>query len=38
MTEPRSPEVFDEPWQARALAIAVKLREADCFPPAEWSD
>jgi nitrile hydratase accessory protein len=29
--------VFDEPWQAHAFALAVRLAEAGCFSWAEWT-
>jgi nitrile hydratase accessory protein len=28
---------FDEPWQAHAFALAVRLSEAGCFSWAEWT-
>lgn len=30
--------VFDEPWQARAFALAVSLHERGLFSWTEWSD
>ncbi|PHQ68873.1 MAG: nitrile hydratase accessory protein [Sneathiella sp.] len=30
--------VFDEPWQAQAFAMAVKLNEAGQFTWSEWAD
>lgn len=40
MAIPRNEEgpVFDEPWQAQAFALAVKLNEAGHFSWAEWAD
>lgn len=35
--EPGTPAVFDHPWQARAFALMLKLREHGHFTPAEWS-
>ena len=37
---PRDDEgpVFDEPWQAQAFAISVKLNEAGQFTWSEWAD
>lgn len=29
--------VFDEPWQAEAFALAVRLHEAGCFTWPEWA-
>lgn len=29
--------VFDEPWQAQALALAFTLAERGIFTPAQWS-
>jgi nitrile hydratase accessory protein len=29
--------VFDEPWQAHAFAVAVRLAETGCFSWREWS-
>ncbi|MFQ5626581.1 MAG: nitrile hydratase accessory protein, partial [Methyloligellaceae bacterium] len=29
--------VFDEPWQAQALALAFSLSERGVFSPAQWS-
>lgn len=29
--------VFEEPWQAQAFALAVKLHEAGCFTWTEWA-
>jgi nitrile hydratase accessory protein len=36
---PRADEgpVFDEPWQAQAFALAVRLAEAGCFTWTEWT-
>ena len=34
----RDPEpVFDEPWQAQALAMAARLQERGLFTNAQWS-
>jgi len=33
----RESPVFDEPWQAQAFALAVRLAEAGCFSWPEWS-
>ena len=30
--------VFNEPWQAHAFALTVRLSEAGCFTWAEWVD
>lgn len=30
--------VFSEPWEAQALAIAVRLREAGHFTAEEWAE
>lgn len=30
--------VFDEPWQAQAFALAVRLSEAGCFTWSEWAE
>jgi nitrile hydratase accessory protein len=30
--------VFDEPWQAQAFALTVKLNEAGHFSWSEWAD
>jgi len=37
---PRDDEgpVFDEPWQAQAFAMTVKLHEAGQFSWSEWAD
>lgn len=37
---PRNEEgpVFDEPWQAQAFALTVKLNEAGHFTWSEWAD
>jgi nitrile hydratase accessory protein len=29
--------VFNEPWEAKAFALAVRLSEAGCFTWAEWA-
>ena len=29
--------VFNEPWEAQAFALAVRLSEAGCFTWAEWA-
>src|SRR5438309_11526451 len=36
---PRDAEgpVFEEPWEAHAFALAVRLSEAGCFSWSEWS-
>jgi nitrile hydratase accessory protein len=36
---PRDQEgpVFNEPWEAQAFALAVRLSEAGCFTWAEWA-
>lgn len=31
------PDVFAEPWQAHAFALAVRLAEAGCFSWPEWA-
>lgn len=31
------PAVFEEPWQAEALALAVALQQAGCFTAGEWA-
>jgi nitrile hydratase accessory protein len=33
----RDGPVFEEPWQAQAFALAVRLCEAGCFSWAEWT-
>ncbi len=40
MNIPRNEEgpVFDEPWQAQAFALTVKLSEAGHFTWGEWAD
>lgn len=30
--------VFSEPWEAQALALAVRLQEAGNFTPTEWAE
>ena len=30
--------MFAEPWQADAYALAIALRDADVFSPAEWTE
>ncbi len=30
--------VFDEPWQAQALALAVALQDAGVISPGEWAE
>lgn len=37
---PRDPEgpVFEEPWQAQAFALAVRLSAAGCFTWSEWAE
>jgi nitrile hydratase accessory protein len=30
--------VFEEPWQAEAFALTVRLHEAGCFTWSEWAD
>lgn len=37
MTLPEPP-VFDEPWQAQALALAERLKQAGLFSPTEWAE
>lgn len=32
------PPVFDEPWQAQALALVEQLKLAGVFSPNEWAD
>ena len=32
------PEVFNEPWEAQAFAMAVKLNEAGYFTWSEWAE
>ena len=34
---PHTAAVFAEPWQARAFALMLKLREHGHFTPVEWS-
>jgi len=34
---PPAAPVFAEPWQARAFALMLKLRERGHFTPVEWS-
>ncbi|MGH7223900.1 MAG: nitrile hydratase accessory protein, partial [Gemmataceae bacterium] len=29
--------VFEEPWQAHAFALAVRLSESGCFSWSEWT-
>ena len=33
----KPPEVFNEPWEAQAFAMAVKLNEAGHFTWSEWA-
>lgn len=33
-----SEPVFDEPWQAQALGLAISLSERGVFSPAQWSE
>jgi len=33
----RDGPVFNEPWEAQAFALAVRLSEAGCFTWAEWA-
>jgi nitrile hydratase accessory protein len=33
-----SPPVFDEPWEAKVFAIAVRLHERGLFTWPEWTD
>jgi nitrile hydratase accessory protein len=33
-----SKAVFDEPWQAHAFALAVRLAETGCFTWTEWTE
>lgn len=37
MSQPDAERVFDEPWQAQAFALAVKLSEEGYFTWPEWS-
>lgn len=37
MTQPEPEKPFDEPWQAQAFAMAVKLHEAGLFTWGEWA-
>jgi nitrile hydratase accessory protein len=37
LNQPDTERVFDEPWQAQAFAIAVKLSEQGYFTWPEWS-
>jgi nitrile hydratase accessory protein len=37
MTEPERP-VFEEPWQAKAFAIAVALHERGVYTWSEWAE
>ncbi len=34
---PEQGPVFNEPWEAHAFALAVRLSEAGCFSVREWS-
>ena len=34
---PSEPEVFAEPWEAQAFALAVRLSEQGCFTWKEWA-
>ena len=36
-TSPHAAAVFAEPWQARAFALMLKLRQHGHFTPVEWS-
>ena len=36
MSQPEA-AVFEEPWQAEALALAVALQRAGCFTAGEWA-
>lgn len=38
LTQPDAPPIFDEPWQATALALAEQLKLAGVFSPTEWAD
>ena len=38
MNPPEQQPVFDEPWQAQAFAMAVKLNEAGVFTWNEWAE
>lgn len=37
MNPPEHP-VFDEPWEAQAFAMVVKLHERDLFTWSEWTE
>ena len=37
MSEPESTRVFEEPWQAQAFALAVRLSAQGHFTWTEWS-
>ncbi len=38
MNQLESPRVFDEPWQAQAFALAVRLSAEGHFTWKEWAD
>ena len=38
MSDTPSPPVFDEPWEAKVFAIAVRLHERGLFTWPEWAD
>jgi nitrile hydratase accessory protein len=38
LNQPESPRVFDEPWQAQAFALAVRLSAKGHFTWKEWAD
>ena len=33
----QEPPIFNEPWEAQAFALAVRLSEAGCFSWSEWT-
>jgi nitrile hydratase accessory protein len=38
LNPPDAPEVFAEPWQAQAFALAVRLNAEGAFTWAEWAE
>ena len=38
MSDTPSPPVFDEPWEAKVFAMAVRLHERGLFTWPEWTD
>ena len=38
MNDTPSPPVFDEPWEAKVFAMAVRLHERGLFTWPEWTD